>query len=172
MVRFDEPLPPDERPRWLRGVIAQTAPRLARFAARLAGRDRGQDVTQDVFERLCQADRRDVEGREAEWLFTVCRRRAVDLRRRDEVRARELPTPDADPAPDEALLLREHIARLRSMLGSLSARQRDVLRMRFEEGLSYQEIHERTGWSVSYVGWLLHTTLRTLRERMEADDER
>lgn len=44
--------------------------------------------------------------------------------------------------------------------------------MRFDEGLSYQEIHERTRWSVSYVGWLLHTTLRALRERMEEDDGR
>ena len=161
---------PDERPRWLRDVIAQTGPRLARFASRLAGRDRGQDVVQDAFERLCEADRRDVEGREAEWLFTVCRRRAVDLHRRDRVRARELPTPDAETAPDEALLLAEHVARLRTVVGALSERQRDVLRMRFDEGLSYQEIHERTGWSVSYVGWLLHTTLRALRERMEDDD--
>jgi RNA polymerase sigma-70 factor (ECF subfamily) len=162
----------DERPHWLRDVIAQTGPRLVRFAARLSGRDRGQDVTQDVFERLCEADRRDVEGREAEWLFTVCRRRAVDLHRRDRVRARDLPPPHEGATPEEALLRAEHITRLRSMVGSLPDRQRDVLRMRFDEGLSYREIHERTGWSVSYVGWLLHTTLRALREQMEDDDGR
>ncbi len=161
---------PDERPHWLRDVIAQTAPRLVRFAARLAGRDRGADMVQDAFARLCEADRRDVEGREAEWLFTVCRHRAVDLHRRDRVRARDLPTPDSATTPDEALLLAESIGRLRAAVAALPERQRDVLRMRFDEGLSYQEIHERSGWSVSYVGWLLHTTLRALREQMEDDD--
>lgn len=161
----------DARPRWLREVIAQTTPRLARFAARLAGRDRAPDVVQDAFARLCEADRRDLEGREAEWLFTVCRRRAIDLHRRDRVRA--LAPPDADEggaAPDEAMLLAEQLDRLRAAVASLPERQRAVLRMRFDEGMSYQEIHERSGWSVSYVGWLLHTTLRALRERMEADD--
>lgn len=162
----------DGRPHWLRGVIASTGPRLARFAARLTGRDGAPDVVQDTFERLCEADRRDVEGREAEWLFTVCRRRAVDLHRREVVRARELvpPPEDAHDAPDDALQRAELMGRLKTMVGALDERQRAVLRMRFDEGLSYQEIHERSGWSVSYVGWLLHTTLRTLRERMEADD--
>lgn len=160
----------DGRPHWLRDVIEQTGPRLARFAARLSGRERSRDVVQDAFTRLCEADQREIDGREAEWLFTVCRHRAVDLHRGDRVRARVVEAPqEVSAPPDEALLLVERLGHLRALVGVLPERQRDVLRMRFDEGLSYQEIHERSGWSVSYVGWLLHTTLRALRERTEAD---
>lgn len=156
---------------WLRDVIARTRPRLTRFAARLLGRDRGEDAVQDAFAKLCEADRRDLEGREAEWLFTVCRHRAVDLRRQDRVRARaDAPADEAAVRPDDALALARTLQRLRALVDALPRRQQEAVRLRFDEGLSYEEIHARTGWSVSYVGWLLHVVMRALREGMEAHD--
>jgi len=41
-----------------------------------------------------------------------------------------------------------------------------VLRLKFQEGLSYREIAAITDVSVSNVGFLLHTALKTLRGRL------
>ena len=38
---------------------------------------------QDAFLRLCQADRAKVDGHLAAWLYTVCRNRAYDVRRKE-----------------------------------------------------------------------------------------
>jgi RNA polymerase sigma-70 factor (ECF subfamily) len=45
----------------------------------------------------------------------------------------------------------------------LPERQREVLRLRYHEGLSYQEISDITGCSVSHVGVILHSALQALR---------
>jgi RNA polymerase sigma-70 factor (ECF subfamily) len=41
-----------------------------------------------------------------------------------------------------------------------------VLRLKFQHELSYREIAEKTGLSVSNVGFLMHTALRALRQRL------
>src|SRR5476651_570419 len=83
---------------------------LLRYAARLTGdADRAQDVVQDTFVRLMAQPPGAVDGHLAEWLFTVCRHRAVDVLRKegrmkslDTLPVGELPTA-AEPRPGATL---------------------------------------------------------------------
>ena len=49
--------------------------------------------------------------------------------------------------------------------GTLPPRQQEVLQLKFQNDLSYQQISEITELSVSNVGVLIHNALKTLRQR-------
>ncbi|HTE06423.1 MAG TPA: sigma-70 family RNA polymerase sigma factor, partial [Planctomycetota bacterium] len=68
----------------LRAAVAQFETPLLRYAARLTGNaEVARDVVQDTFLRLCAQPRAAVETHLAEWLFTVCRHRALDHHRKE-----------------------------------------------------------------------------------------
>ena len=48
----------------------------------------------------------------------------------------------------------------------LPANQREVVRLKFQNDLSYKEIAEVTGLSVTNVGFLLHTAIEAMRRKM------
>ncbi len=159
----------DARRRWLRAAVDRYERPLVRYAARLTGdADRARDVVQDVFIRLCAADREPIGDHLAEWLYTVCRNRALDLRRQ-ETRMRRLDDAavgsceSGDPAPAAVLEGREMGGRLLRLLATLPDNQQEVLVLKFQGGLSYREIAGVTGLGVGNVGFLIHTGLMTLR---------
>lgn len=144
---------------------------LLRYASRLLGDvDRARDVVQDTFLRLCREDPARLDGHLAPWLFTVCRNRVIDVQRQDgrvepiDERALE-EQPSAAPGPARVLEAREHLDAVLRTLGTLPASQQEVVRLKFQAGLSYQEIASVTGLTVNHVGVLLHNALKTLRER-------
>jgi RNA polymerase sigma-B factor len=49
----------------------------------------------------------------------------------------------------------------------LPKRERTILRLRFEDGLTQTEIAERVGLSQMYVSRLLRAALETLREEID-----
>ena len=49
----------------------------------------------------------------------------------------------------------------------LKERDRKVLLLKFEEDLSYKQISEKTGLSISNVGYVLHHTIKKLALEME-----
>ena len=73
--------------------------------------------------------------------------------------------PEEGPAPFEQLEQKEASGFLLRIVGTLPPRQQEVLQLKFQNDLSYQEISEITKLSVSNVGVLLHTALKTLRQR-------
>lgn len=80
----------------------------------------------------------------------------------DQVQACRSPEPD----PAIAIEQRESAARVFAGLEALPANQREVIRLKFQNGFSYREISRISGHSVSNVGFLIHTGLRTLRKRL------
>ena len=100
------------------------------------------------------------------WLFTVTRNRALDhLRKNRRIIPMTLPDdrPCAAPGPAATLERRESAASLFSLLDALSPNQREVIRLKFQNDLSYREIADVTQLSVTNVGFLLHTGLKKLR---------
>src|SRR5215212_11165698 len=91
-----------------RTFAEQKAP-LTRYAARLLGdADRARDVVQDTFVKLMAQPSEAVDGHAVEWLFTVCRHRALDvlrkegrMRRFEEGQAERVTA--ADPRPGRVL---------------------------------------------------------------------
>ena len=70
-----------------------------------------------------------------------------------------------EPAPNEQIEREEANGFLLRIVATLPPRQQEVLQLKFQNDLSYQEISEITKLSVSHVGVLLHTALKTLRAR-------
>ncbi|MEM9416298.1 MAG: sigma-70 family RNA polymerase sigma factor [Planctomycetota bacterium] len=110
-------------------------------------------------------------GRLKAWLFTVCRNRALDIRRKER-RMTPLTAPLAGaqtepaPGPDaQAQQHDSHAAVLRQMT-ALPANQQEVLRLRFHGELTYTQIAEVTGLTVGNVGYLLHHALKTMRQQL------
>lgn len=156
-----------------RTFAEQRAP-LVRYATRLLGdRERAEDIVQDTFVRLMAQPPAAVDGHAVEWLFTVCRHRAVDVLRKEGRMKRfeegELERVDAaEPRPGRALEQAETHAALLRLIDRLPARQQEVIRLKFQNGFSYQEIARITALSVSNVGFLLHTAVAKLRAEFAA----
>jgi RNA polymerase sigma-70 factor (ECF subfamily) len=164
------PAPPTpDHATWVRGAVERFQGPLTLYAARLLGdADAARDVVQDTFLRLCRQDREGVQPRLAEWLFTVCRNRALDVLRKESRMTRlseEQVQRCLSPAPGPADVAerRELTGRVLGLLESLPPNQREVIRLKFQNGFSYQEISRISGHSVSNVGYLIHHGMKTLR---------
>ena len=64
--------------------------------------------------------------------------------------------------PDEQIARWEGIGLVRLVLETLDDRSRELIRLRFNEDLSYKEISDRTGLTVGHVGYLLHHALKAM----------
>lgn len=156
-----------------RTFAEQRAP-LLRYAMRLLGdRERAQDVVQDAFVRLMGQRPETVDGHTVEWLFTVCRNRAMDVLRKEgrvshfeEGQIERFSAPDPRPGRSlEQAELRETLVRL---IDRLPHNQQEVIRLKFQNGFSYQEIARITQLSVGNVGFLIHTAVARLRAEFAA----
>lgn len=127
-----------------------------------------KDIVQDTFIRLSQQPPDKVELGLKTWLFTVCRNRAFDeLRKRKkwvELDGENGPThADPRPAPDKQLALAEDYREVLEAIDQLPEKQREVLRLKFQQSMSYKEISALTGLKTGNVGFILHTAVKTLR---------
>lgn len=131
--------------------------------------ERARDVVQDTFIRLCQQDMAKVRDGVKTWLFTVCRNRALDVLRKDS-RMVEMDERKLHGIPGKNLSASDHLEkeelheRLESYLQRLTPNQREVVILKFQQGLSYEEISRVTGLSTGNVGFLLHHAIKRLRE--------
>lgn len=136
--------------------------------------ERARDVVQDTFIRLYQQDREKVSRGLKTWLFTVCRNRALDILRKEkrmvELEDEKAARIEGDViTPDRAADWDERVAQVMNALDRLSDNQREVVRLKFQQGLSYKEISEATGLTSGNVGFLLHTGLKRLRSMLPDD---
>jgi len=160
---------------WIADAVREHQAPLHRYVARLLGgdHDRAQDVVQDGFVRLCQQPEGEVRGHVVEWLYTVCRNRAVDVMRKEgrmrafaEGEMERVRTSDARPGRmmEQAEI---HSAVLR-LIDELPPNQQEVIRLKFQNGFSYKEISRITKLSVSNVGYLIHMAVKRLRQNVAA----
>ncbi len=157
---------------WLNEVLARHEGPLLRYARRITGgAEQARDVVQESFVRLCRRRDRMSGNHTTQWLFKVCRSRAIDLRRKErrmttlaatglESRTSEGPTEQAETG--------ETTGRMLALLDRLPDRQQKALVLKFQAGLSYREIADVLDLSISHVGVLIRTGIKTLRERLAA----
>jgi RNA polymerase sigma-70 factor (ECF subfamily) len=77
--------------------------------------------------------------------------------------------PSTLPAPTHTVDAREAAQEALRRLATLPENQQEVLRLKFQHDLSYRDISEVTGLSVSHVGVLIHQGLKTLRLQVEPE---
>jgi RNA polymerase sigma factor (sigma-70 family) len=75
-------------------------------------------------------------------------------------------TTDPQPLPDEEIVRLESIGLVRLSLNALDERSREVIRLKFNEGLAYKEIGARTGLTTGNVGYLLHHALKAIADEL------
>ncbi|QDU98716.1 RNA polymerase sigma factor [Lignipirellula cremea] len=157
---------------WIDAAVSQYEGRLLRYAQHLLGdAQQACDVVQDTFLKLCTANRTELEDRLAPWLFTVCRNRALNvLRKEKRMKSFSVDAPPvaaaAQNGPAETTEQRDTAECVQRLIAALPASQQECLRLRFQGGLTYREIGEVAGLSVSNVGYLIHTALAEVRRRV------
>ena len=155
--------------------LALEAPLLAYALRLLKEPAMAQDAVQEAFVRL-HADWKSVRD-PRRWLFRTVHNLALNQRRRDEkviplhpakddTTSRESEFADPQPLPDEFMARLEHAGLVRLSLSALDERSRELVRMKFDDGLSYKEMSARTGLTVSHVGYLLHHALKAIETEL------
>lgn len=134
-----------------------------------------QDLTNDVFLRLVESIRsfEPARGTFRTWIFGIAHHRLVDYRRRQAVRDHETLTEtlansgDRPSTQAEAWLTRE---RLRRALDDLTEDQRQVIVLKFIEGLSNAEVAQVLRKSEGAINALQYRALHALRQVLRPGD--
>lgn len=164
------PTPSDLLDRYERPLLA--------FARQHSGDlETARDAVQDTFLRYFKSPPvSDLEGL-APWLFTVCRRVIIDHQRKNHrivpmnaatALAFDNHIDDSTASPAAALEEKDDTSRLRGLVKSLPEQQRELVRLKFEAGLSYRDIAAATGLTITNVGTLLHQAVQCLRDQFHA----
>jgi RNA polymerase sigma factor (sigma-70 family) len=150
---------------------AMESPLLSYAQRLLQDLESAEDVVQEAFLQLhAQFDRVHEPRR---WLYRTVHNRALNLRRRaDRVvpleAAPDEPTrtepADPQPLPDEQIARLEGVGLVRLSLERIDPRSRELVQLKFRDGLSYRQISERTGLTVGNVGYILHHALKALAQ--------
>src|SRR5207302_6447097 len=72
---------------------------------------------------------------------------------------------DERPLPFKRLEQQEAAGFLLRIVATLPPRQQEVIRLKFQNDLTYQQIAEITKTTANNVGVLIHTALKTLRQK-------
>lgn len=167
-----------EAPRFesLEALFAALESPLLNYALRLLpDTASAEDVVQEAFMKLhAQFD----EVREPRrWLYRTVHNLALNHRRaadkivslhnpNNPAQEVEAELADPQPLPDEQIARWESVGLVRLSLETLDARSRELIRLKFNDGLSYREMSERTGLTIGHVGYLLHYALKAIADEL------
>lgn len=165
-------------------------------ASILRDEELARDAVQDVLLRLCEpssfpataagdglpGQSLSEEPAARAWLFKAVRNRCIDLLRKEgrmSLLEDQHRHDDASPRlrlvngeegtnhdPAWAAERHEQAGAALAALDALPPLQREALRLKFSGELSYKQIAQTMGKSVSHVGVLIHEGLKSLRERL------
>jgi len=152
-------------------VMEQNQSALLRYATRLLNNESfAQDAVQDAFIRL-HAKWDEVLDRGVPlkaWLFRTTHNAAIDTIRKESRRRllhqrqaeqRDLQFSGDDRYSEQHALVLRH-------LNVLKPKEREVLILRLQEGMTYQEIADVIQRSEGYVGTLIHSATKKLSQRL------
>jgi RNA polymerase sigma-70 factor (ECF subfamily) len=158
------------RRQWVLAVLDRYEAPLVRYAVGLLGDgDSAREAVQHAFLQLCERPPEEFNnGREAPWLFRVCRNKAMDLIR---LRQRHAGNGEAglaglagrEPDPAEAAERQDLCGELARLVAQLPAGQREAIDL-WCEGFSYREISVIAGTSEGNVRVLVHRAIKQLRQ--------
>ncbi|NIT04325.1 sigma-70 family RNA polymerase sigma factor [Candidatus Saccharibacteria bacterium] len=146
------------------------------FTSRLADTDLAEDLTSETFEKaLGGLGSFQWQGIPfSAWLFTIARNTFFDHLRKEggkrKVSVEERPPLKGDlPAQLEELQEEEEKEWLGRALFKIEEREREIIYLKFYEGLTNRAIAKVMGLSETNVGTILYRTIQKLRREMEQD---
>lgn len=142
------------------------------FYHRLGDRELAEDLTGDVFVRMVEAadTPRFADQSLSGWLYRIAHNLLVDhfRRQRDEITLpEELPVSNEGPAAVAERKLAQD--GLRTALETLTEDQRQVIVLRFGEGLTAREVAEIMGKQENAIWQLQHRALNGLRRSLAGE---
>jgi RNA polymerase sigma factor (sigma-70 family) len=161
-------------PKTLEDAMEHYQTALLRYAARvLNNEDAAQDVVQEAFIRLHgNLEKITTRGVQLKgWLFRTTHNAAVDYIRKESRRRslheRQSKQADLFVADQDARHDRdEKQALVMRHLNTLKPKEREVLVLRLQEGMSYKEIAAVLNRSEGYVGTLIHTATKKMSQSL------
>ena len=172
VMRPDQTSTEPTGPATIEELFAALESPLLSYGLRLTGDlNLAEDIVQEAFMRL---HAHFVEVREPKrWLYRTVHNLALNHRRgSDKIISLDVTgeeggkpagdTIDPQPLPDEQIAREEGIGLVRLSLEALDERSREVIRLKFHEGLSYKEISDKTGLTIGHVGYLLHHAIKAV----------
>ncbi|GAA4725452.1 RNA polymerase sigma factor [Brevibacillus fulvus] len=139
------------------------------FANRVGNRWDAEDLTTAVFVKVfAKLDQYNRENPFGAWLFRIAHNTFIDyLRRKKEIPAKEESfgriAEEEQHQPEQRLLEKEQSARLWELVSALSEDTRQVLALRYQQGLKLAEIAEILGKSHSAVKLLHYRAMKKLQ---------
>ena len=149
------------------GIVRRWEQPLARFLGRLAAPDRVPDMLQEVFLRVHRAASSYSEnGHFSTWLFQIALNVARDAARRR--LPESLESEPTDPADSAERKLERHEAAeiLARAVAELSAELREVLALRHDAGISFEEMSRRLQVPASTLKSRFAAAILRLRDRL------
>ena len=147
------------------------------YAIRLTGdRAWADDLVQETYLRFLQINTDIQPGSHRAWLYRTARNLFIDQFRRQK-RARKIKdvmksdilpelNQQRSSQPHHALEQEESYGEVFDAVDLLPVRQREVILLKFQQGLSYDEISQITGDTKTTIGWLLHEAITKLRKKL------
>ena len=143
-----------------------------------------EDLAQNTFVQVWKSARRfRLSAKFSTWLYTIARNLALnEIRRRGRHRAESLDAPHpeyeeqplhqvedtATPVAPDLVVREELFAKVEEAIGDLPENQRTALLLCREEDVSYEEIAEILGVSLSATKSIIHRARSVLRARLKA----
>lgn len=147
----------------LRQVFEAEESPLLRFAYGILGRrEVAEDIVQEAFLRL-HGHWDEVRNPKA-WLYRSVRNLSLNHLRdhKRETITEETEEWSVEKGPREALARLEAAGAVQLLIAELPEAEAALIRLKYDEGLRYEEISKRTGLSVGNVGYKLHHLLKGL----------
>lgn len=158
---------------WIEYVIKRYSRGLIRYSkAILKNEEVAKEIVQDCMLKLLENDTQEVRAYVQAWLYRECRNRSIDVWRRQR-KSQEL-TPEAEdnlvfigPNQLDEIETRTDVENLKRNIGKLSAREQEIVWLKFNDGLSYKEIAEVMNLTTTNVGFILYQAVNHLRDALK-----
>jgi len=152
----------------IRDIFDSEESALLRFAYGICGqRETAEDIVQEAFLRL-QEHWDEVQNPLA-WLYRSIRNLALNHIRDHR---KESPMQEGEewqsesPMASEVLGKMEAVGVLRMLMADMHDEDRNIIDLKYQRQMSYEDISKRTGLTVSNVGYKLHHLLKNLADSL------
>lgn len=128
-----------------------------------------EDAVQDLYIKLWNSrDTLDAVHNPGAYCITLMRNLCIDRIRKASRRVTAELKGDvsADECADDSLIYKEQLGRIREAMEKLPKSQRTVLEMKTMQGLSYEEIQEKTGLGYTSLRVLLSNARKAIKRQL------
>ncbi|MBZ0277401.1 MAG: sigma-70 family RNA polymerase sigma factor [Anaerolineae bacterium] len=171
--RQPHPIVKDTTPPDWETIYREQMPRIYNFFRYRVGVEVAEDLTASTFMKAWRYREQYSENLSAfsTWLFSIARNLAVDYFRQKHIEfPLEVAETHVENIPlEEIIQQKSDFARLSGLLKRLSARENELIALKYGGECTNRAIAQMTGLSESNVGTILHRAVQKLREQWESE---